>query len=479
MNDAELSRLAELVNAHIEDRLTASERAELETAIEAGGERRRVVVDLLHDHATLYWDHVGRQATPDGVEWLSHVPPASARSRFPAWLWASAAALVAVSTLVTGLLIGTRSGRPYTFATLVHVDAATWGGGSLPTATGSRLSEGQFRLEEGLATIQFDSGATVTLEAPAEFALLNAMHARLASGTAVADVPPSAHGFRIETPTARVVDHGTRFAVNVEEDTGTTRTRVFDGLVEVQHPGSDTIVQLREGEQNRVVGDRLDPVGPGQAEDRWAPRPVMLVPRGPGWRLVSTRDGAGKDGYTASSINEHTSTTQLLVKSTHHQRGPRRKAYLGFDLRETARGQLEAAELILTFEPTGWGLASAVPDCEFEVYGLTRPDLENWDPNALPWQGSPGNLAAGNAVDPAVTLLLGSFTVPRGVQKGEFVLRDPRLREFLQNDADGLVTLIIFRKTLEVNDNGLVHGIASSRHPVLPPPTLALKFPSP
>ncbi len=38
---------------------------------------------------------------------------------------------------------------------------------------------------------------------------------------------------------------------------------------------------------------------------------------------------------------------------------------------------------------------------------------------------------------------------------------------------------MIFRKTIEINDNGLVHGMASSRHPYLPPPTLALKLADP
>ena len=251
---------------------------------------------------------------------------------------------------------------------------------------------------------------------------------------------------------------------------------MFEGLVEVEHPGTEMAVKLREGQQNRIEGDRLDPVSPGLAEERWAPRPVTIQHRGPQWRLVSTRDGRGKDGYTASAINEHTSNTQLLVKSSDRKRGPRRKAYLGFDLSDLSREKLQDAELILNFEPTGWGLASSVPDCEFEVHGITREELEDWKPDDLPWTNAPANVPEGNAVDLSATRLLGSFTVPRGVQKGEFTIRGDRLRDFLRDDANGQVTLLIFRKTLENNDSGLVHGIASSRHPLLPPPTLALKM---
>ncbi|WP_050025792.1 DNRLRE domain-containing protein [Verrucomicrobium sp. BvORR034] len=486
MTDAELQQLADLVHAHIEGRLTAPEREALEAAIEAGGESRRIIADLLRDHAVLHWDHVGPEAQANGIEQFRegvHPAPESAtrpiKLKRALWLQLTLAASVALVALAAGMLIGKQAAKPATFATLVHADAATWGGGSLPTAVGSRLAKGKFRLEEGLATVKFDSGATVTLESPAVFEIQDAMNASLVAGTAVADVPESAHGFRIVTPSARVVDHGTRFAINVESDTGATRTHVFEGLVEVEHPTTDKVVQLRTGQKNRVEGDHLDPVSLGPVEERWSAQPATVLQRGKEWRLISTRDGRGKDGYTASSINEHTSTTQLLVKSSEQKSGPRRKAYLGFDLSAVPRQNITAAELILTFEPTGWGLASAVPDCEFEVYAITKEELENWEPGHLPWDSAPANVTKGNAVDLSAARLLGSFTVPRGVQKGEFTLQSEALRDFLREDANGQVTLMIFRKTIEINDNGLVHGMASSRHPYLPPPTLALKLAEP
>ena len=79
--------------------------------------------------------------------------------------------------------------------------------------------------------MKFDSGAEVTLEAPASIRLINSMKCELNNGTAVTYVPESALGFRIITPEADIVDYGTRFSVTVFEETGETHTRVSEGKV--------------------------------------------------------------------------------------------------------------------------------------------------------------------------------------------------------------------------------------------------------
>ena len=89
------------------------------------------------------------------------------------------------------------------------------------------VGESTLRLAEGLATLKFDSGAEVTLEAPATLVLLDSMKCKLASGTAVSDIPESALGFRIKTPSADVVDYGTRFAVSVFRRHGETHTQAL------------------------------------------------------------------------------------------------------------------------------------------------------------------------------------------------------------------------------------------------------------
>ena len=106
------------------------------------------------------------------------------------------------------------------FVTIKQVRAARWESGNLPTSEGTRLGAGTMRLTEGLVTLRFGSGAKVNLEAPSELTLINAMNVHLVKGTVVAEIPDSATGFRVTTPSANVVDFGTRFSVSVAAGTG-------------------------------------------------------------------------------------------------------------------------------------------------------------------------------------------------------------------------------------------------------------------
>ena len=71
---------------------------------------------------------------------------------------------------------------------------------------------------------------------------------------------------------------------------------------------------------------------------------------------------------------------------------------------------------------------------------------------------------------------LGSFTIPQGVQRGRFRIRTELLTDFLANHASNVITLQVVRDTKEIEDSGLVHGFASRRHPILPAPTLAIRY---
>ena len=128
------------------------------------------------------------------------------------------------------------------------------------------------------------------------------------------------------------------------------------------------------------------------------------------------------------------------------------------------RDRVFEAELILHFAPTGWGLASNVPDATFNVYGLVG-DVPEWDESILhgEFPGEPEQR------------LLGSFDIPQGVQKGRFGIRSEELKEFLRENASSEITLKIVRDTRETDNGGLVHAFASRRHPILPAPTLAIR----
>jgi hypothetical protein len=160
--------------------------------------------------------------------------------------------------------------------------------------------------------------------APAQLDLIDAMNCRIRSGTAVANVPQSAIGFRIETPSARVIDHGTRFSVTVHPATGGTLTQVFDGLVDVENPTTGEIVALKTGQSNSIVGRETGPVTEGLEE---LIQPTIPTPRRSGPESIAVT--SSKDAYVGPCL-KNDSEVLLYVKTG--EAGFNRKAYLGFDL---------------------------------------------------------------------------------------------------------------------------------------------------
>ena len=471
MNDSDSDHLLELAHGYIEASLTAEQIAELEAILSGDPEARRIYLDFLHDHASLHWDHVRALGDEEVIE---DFPPLRARRFPPLWQVFAAAALIALLALVA-----TRpEPRDTSFATMKKTEAAQWESGTLPTAEGARLGSGEIDLVRGLATITFDSGAEVVLEAPARLILVDAMNCVLERGTAVAEVGESAKGFTIRTPSARVIDYGTRFAVNVDSKSGATQTQVFDGLVEVEEPESKKRIALREGQQALVTGASLGGISEGVEEGTWSNPESPVRPKDPGMRTLTTADPGGADAYVwGGKPTTHTSETLLLLKNGLGNDAPHRKAFLRFPLDTIAPGQIAEARLELRFTPTGWGLASHLGDSEFTVYGLIDDSLDGWDAATLGWSNAPGHdPAGGNAMRKDQVRELGRFTIPRGIQTGSFGIEGEALEAFLNADGNRRATLLIVRETSETRGGGLVHAFASSRHPTLAPPTLELNL---
>jgi hypothetical protein len=368
--------------------------------------------------------------------------------------WTIAACLVALLTMT----FWPKNLANPAFATMKQSRAAFWESGDLSTADGSRLGKGTLRLAEGLAILQFDSGAEVILEAPATLILADAMNCELTRGTAVSDIPKSAQGFRIKTPSADVVDYGTRFAVSVFEETGETHTQVIEGRVQVEYEQSDKVVELRTGQSNTVLGESMGDAQEG-ANHEYRTTPVEPIEYGPEWTLL----GSAKDAYTGR-VKGHESEVLLYVKNGRRGENSNRRSYIGFDLDGIDQRRIEEAELLLYFAPTGWGLASHVPDATFSVYGMIG-EAPDWDESIL-HDRFPG--------EPEV-VHLGSFTIPQGVQKGRFRVRSDALADFVRKHSASAITLKVERDTRPTEGSGLVHGFASRRHPFLPAPTLAIR----
>lgn len=115
-------------------------------------------------------------------------------------------------------------------------------------------------LKTGSLQLGLANGVVLDLVAPVRMRFEDAMHAQVLAGSVTADVGPAGSGFTLDTPSAHVVDLGTRFGVNVLDD-GDTDVAVFQGKVEVHDPKGSShnsnIVTLHAGDSVRVSSQAI------------------------------------------------------------------------------------------------------------------------------------------------------------------------------------------------------------------------------
>jgi hypothetical protein len=128
------------------------------------------------------------------------------------------------------------------FATLVGTLNCQWDG-IAPAELEGPLTNSVIKLRSGAVELNFAQGANVTIEGPATFELRSANGGFLKVGKLVAHVPPQAVGFTIDTPTVQIVDLGTEFGVETN-DNGATEVQVFQGATELRPLKSGKAVPL-------------------------------------------------------------------------------------------------------------------------------------------------------------------------------------------------------------------------------------------
>ncbi|MBT3666650.1 MAG: hypothetical protein HN548_04160 [Opitutae bacterium] len=95
---------------------------------------------------------------------------------------------------------------------------------------GDTLESCDLKLSNGLAQVEFLQGATVVLEGPVDFSIINPNEGSLTAGKLRAIVPEVATGFTINVPKGRVIDLGTDFGLHVHAG-GSTELFVYKGNV--------------------------------------------------------------------------------------------------------------------------------------------------------------------------------------------------------------------------------------------------------
>jgi ferric-dicitrate binding protein FerR (iron transport regulator) len=438
-------------------------------------EWERFQADILEDETLReawvdrVWLHSELRVQGDRLPQLFRLTPAPDSKRWPVSPWMSAAAAACVTLLAILPLLWSRSRSNPPVATLVQANHCRWEGSDLPTALHSKLGTGTLALVEGVATLQFTNGALLTLEAPTKLEIRNAMHCRLLEGSVVAEVPPPAHGFTIDSPDMKVIDLGTRFGLTAGAG-GNSQVHVFEGEVEVKSPSGGASKRLRQGKGLHGQSGNT-PVGqePARSEIRQEPD---------GWSSIPTSFGRGKDAFTRRGDNGAPTGAHpvLMVKHTDLDAGLKneRRAFLSFDLSALAPQTVEDAQLVLQPVPSGFGFSALVPDSRFAVYGLVDESLDSWSESSVRWNSAPGCEDSGPLPDQ--TRRLAEFWIPRG-GAGPVSVRSAALTDFVRKDTNGLLTLLLVRETGESDPSGLVHGFASKEHPTARPPTLRLKAP--
>jgi hypothetical protein len=149
--------------------------------------------------------------------------------------------------------------------------------------SGDTLTPGTIRLTEGLAQVEFFSGASALIEGGAEIEIISAWEARCLGGRVRLHVPPAAKGFVMHAPDVTLEDLGTEFAVNVRD--GASWVHVFDGEV-VAHTVDHAPASLTQGMSftSRGVGEGVAPPEFLAVGDLTAQRCQIKANRYAAWR---------------------------------------------------------------------------------------------------------------------------------------------------------------------------------------------------
>jgi hypothetical protein len=226
-------------------------------------------------------DELGRELVAEG---RTHASPANSIKSLTHYRTLLALA-AAVMLVVAGWVLWSREPPHYdTFAFVSQAVAARDRQG-VPIPTGTRFGAEQLEIQRGLIRIDFDHGASMTLEGPAKVELHDAMHAYFHYGVATFQVPEAAKGFTVDTADADVVDLGTAFGLSRHPE-GETNVCVFEGEVEVrgQKVQEGQAVRARRGsdvERRDYETTRYEKVWPVTSGVLQTTGMIKFVPPGP------------------------------------------------------------------------------------------------------------------------------------------------------------------------------------------------------
>lgn len=225
------AELAQLTEAYLQGSITPPQMQQLNALLLADEEARREFAELLNVDSALAALAAGWVPEEKTVR-----PQKPARWRTHSSRWIAAAACI---SLLLGAWFWQDSHR--VFATVGKA------AGVLELADGTSLRGESHVISAGSVSLITARGARVVIEAPAEFRFESAQRLHMKRGRLAADVPPTAKGFTVITPSGDAVDLGTRFGVDVPAS-GAAEVHVFQGEVITKASGARANQSLRGGD---------------------------------------------------------------------------------------------------------------------------------------------------------------------------------------------------------------------------------------
>jgi len=254
-----------LIETAIAGRATPNEHAELESLLAEFPEYREAYMSRSALHLDLRNLFTDPQLTP--------VVDVSSPQRFQKIPFLRVVAALVVMVLMLAFVVvrdrdghqiadhgvaGSVASPPLRSPVVTATDNAEIFGEGFSPRLGQPLSlDKVYVLTHGEMTVEFPSGAKASLIAPCVFSPTGTESLLVRSGQCSVHAPPGAEGFVVTTPSADVVDLGTRFVVSVSE-AGETDLLVVDGAAEFSAVDDRTGAKLvlTDGESARIEPDQ-------------------------------------------------------------------------------------------------------------------------------------------------------------------------------------------------------------------------------
>lgn len=247
MDPSSKTYLQALIEASLTGRLAPHEHDQLEKALEECAEIREEYLRAVEMHLDL---HTLSREVPELLHSGAIAP--AARSH---WTWLMAFGLACTTAACLFLLVRGSQHEPAVGPSIVEdhsvapatsplvspstrpadgpvvldgANAQLYGHWHSP-APGDRIKMKEtYALTSGMLALEFSTGAQAILQAPCLFSVLDVAKLEIRSGKCSVHAPPGAEGFEVVSPSAEIVDLGTRFVVDVA-DTGETQLFVVEG----------------------------------------------------------------------------------------------------------------------------------------------------------------------------------------------------------------------------------------------------------